>query len=183
MAENDSSSEQLTRLVQDATAKVFETMFSLAVTPTSVVSQGKESSTNEGLVALVGLAGAVSGSGCLRLSGKLACRIASIFLMSEYSEVDGDVMDAIAELSNMIMGNVKSSLEDDYGTMALSIPTVIFGEHFITRNLALAQTLTASFRCDGEDFSETFTITLCVLTDSTNREYLKELADFHAQIV
>ena len=48
-------------------------------------------------------------------------------LMSEFDAVTEDVLDAMAEMANMIFGNVKTELEEQLGGLGLSIPTVIFG--------------------------------------------------------
>ena len=55
--------------------------------------------------------------------------------MTEFSSVDEDVLDAIAELTNMIIGNFKTAMEEKVGAMGISIPTVIFGRNFTTRTL------------------------------------------------
>jgi CheY-specific phosphatase CheX len=54
-------------------------------------------------------------------------------LMTEYTEVNEEVLDAMAEMANMVFGNVKTNLEDLLGNLGLSIPTVIFGSSFATR--------------------------------------------------
>jgi chemotaxis protein CheX len=44
--------------------------------------------------------------------------------MTEASSVDEDVLDAVAEITNMIIGSVKTDLEGELGPLGLSIPTV-----------------------------------------------------------
>jgi chemotaxis protein CheX len=51
-------------------------------------------------------------------------------LLAEDSSVSEEVLDAIAEVTNMIIGHVKSSLERHLGPLGLSIPTVVFGRNF-----------------------------------------------------
>ena len=51
-------------------------------------------------------------------------------LMTESSAVDEEVLDAVAELTNMIIGGVKTDLEPTLGPLGLSIPTVVFGKNF-----------------------------------------------------
>jgi CheY-specific phosphatase CheX len=60
--------------------------------------------------------------------------LASRFLMTELGSVDDEVMDAFGELTNMIVGSFKNSLETHLGPMALSIATVVFGKNFSTRS-------------------------------------------------
>ena len=65
----------------------------------------------DGVVCLIGMAGEWTGTGTISCSAEFACRIASQMLMAEYAVVDAEVLDAVAEVANMILGNVKTSLE------------------------------------------------------------------------
>jgi CheY-specific phosphatase CheX len=46
------------------------------------------------------------------------------------------VLDAFAELIDMIIGNVKTALEEHLGPMGMSVPTVVHGKNFTTRTVA-----------------------------------------------
>ena len=70
--------------------------------------------------------------------------------MAEYTSVNEDVLDAIAEITNMIIGNVKTLLEVDLGPMGLSIPTVIFGRNFASRTAGTFEWSVVPFVLDGE---------------------------------
>jgi chemotaxis protein CheX len=48
--------------------------------------------------------------------------------------IDDEVLDAFGELTNMIIGNFKTSLENQLGKMGLSIPAVVYGKNFSTRS-------------------------------------------------
>jgi CheY-specific phosphatase CheX len=53
---------------------------------------------------------------------------ASMLCLEEGEEVsEEDLADAVGEVANMIMGGVKSRLQDEYGAIEISIPTVISG--------------------------------------------------------
>jgi len=45
--------------------------------------------------------------------------------MAEYMLMDTEVLDAVAEIANMILGNVKTALKKSLGTMGMSIPAAI----------------------------------------------------------
>jgi hypothetical protein len=47
----------------------------------------------------------------------------SPFLMSEFDAIDDEVLDAVAGITNMIVGNVKTALEEKLGAMGLTTPT------------------------------------------------------------
>jgi chemotaxis protein CheX len=82
---------------------------------------------------MVGVAGPYSGSGSIVCTGPVACRMAGAMLMADYSEVNEEVLDAMGEIANMVIGNIKTNLEEKFGPMALTTPTVIHGGDFSTR--------------------------------------------------
>jgi len=126
--------EELARAICAATQDVFATMLSLAVTPGEVFVEKEEAVPSSGVVSLIGLAGPWVGSGSLACSAECASKIASALLGAPYAAIDEDVLDAVAEVTNMIIGNVKTALEDRLGAMGLSTPTVIYGRNFQTRS-------------------------------------------------
>ena len=71
-------------------------------------------------------------------------------LMTETSAVNEEVLDAVAELTNMIVGSVKTELEKHLGPLGLSIPTVVFGRNFKTKSAGTNEWTVARFHWDGE---------------------------------
>jgi chemotaxis protein CheX len=80
----------------------------------------------------------------------MACRVCAAMLMTEATAVNEDVLDAVAELTNMIIGSVKTDLEAELGPLGLSIPTVVFGRNFKTRSAATAEWIHVRFLWDGD---------------------------------
>jgi chemotaxis protein CheX len=74
-------------------------------------------------------------------------------MMSEYDSVNGEVLDAIGEMANMVVGNVKTELEGLMGVIGLSIPTVVYGRNFHTKNLSKTEVVTISFDCQGNEMT------------------------------
>ena len=70
--------------------------------------------------------------------------------MTETSAVNEEVLDAVAELTNMIIGSVKTDLEAHLGPLGLSIPTVVFGRNFKTRSAGNTEWMNVTFDWDGE---------------------------------
>jgi|SRR5581483_836503 len=136
--------------IRTATHEVFETMLAMQVTPGEAFVEREAAPSSEGVVALIGLAGEWVGTASLSCSAPFACRIASQMLMMEAQSVDGDVLDAVAEMANMIIGNVKTGLEQDLGPMGMSIPTIIFGKNFSARSAGSEEWLTVPFTCEEE---------------------------------
>jgi chemotaxis protein CheX len=109
--------------------------------------------TNSGVLALLGLAGAWVGTGSMSCSAEIACHLASAMLMTECPAIDDEVLDAVAEVANMVIGNIKTKLEETLGTMALSTPTVVYGRNFETRRVGSREWVSVPFPCDGGSIS------------------------------
>jgi chemotaxis protein CheX len=82
----------------------------------------------------------------------MACKICSLMLMMDATSVDEDVLDAVAEITNMIIGNVKTDLEARLGPLGLSIPTVVFGRNFQTKTAGTVDWTAVRFDWEGEPF-------------------------------
>ena len=133
-----------------ATEEVFSTMLGMEVQAGDPYVETTASPSSEGVVALIGLAGQWAGTASLTCSAPFACRIASQMLMMQAPAVDGEVLDAVAEVANMVVGNVKTGLEQELGPMGMSIPTIIFGKNFSARSAGSEEWLTVPFACEGE---------------------------------
>jgi chemotaxis protein CheX len=130
--------------IRHAANDVFATMLGLEIRGAELALSPVN--THARVTALLGLTGEWSGSGQVSCDPALACSIAGQFLMAEYGEVNDEVLDAIAELANMIVGNVKTAMEDRLGPMGLSTPVMISGE-FETRVVGNPAWVTVPFEC------------------------------------
>ncbi|MGA2878408.1 MAG: chemotaxis protein CheX [Bryobacteraceae bacterium] len=144
------SQEELVEAIRTATEEVFTTMLNLAVTAGEVFVEKEEAVPNSGVVSLIGLAGSWVGSGSMACSAACAAKIASALLMAPYTAIDEDVLDAVAEVTNMIIGNVKTALESRLGAMGLSTPTVIYGRNFQTRSSGSQKWTVVPFALDDD---------------------------------
>jgi len=141
---------ELAEAIEAATAEVFGTMLNLECKPGKPFVETQEATPASGVVSLIGLAGSWIGTGSVSCSVPGACRMASALLSTEYSGISEDVLDAIAEITNMIVGNVKTSLESRLGGMGLSTPTVIYGRNFQTRGARNKEWTVVPFEFDGD---------------------------------
>jgi chemotaxis protein CheX len=116
--------------ITQASLQVFSTMLGEEIQRGKVSVENGPPDSNDGVVSFIGLTGPWAGTGSLSCSPTLACRVCSSMLMTESSAVDEEVLDAVAELTNMILGSVKTDLEQHLGPLGLSIPTVVFGRNF-----------------------------------------------------
>ncbi|MGD0297173.1 MAG: chemotaxis protein CheX [Bryobacteraceae bacterium] len=144
------TSADLCDAIKTATQDVFSTMLSVELKPGEVFTEKQEAAPASGVVSLIGLAGPWVGTGSVSCTASLACRIASQMLMAEYPGISEDVLDAVAEVTNMIIGNVKTALENRLGSMLLSTPTVIYGRNFQTRSARNQEWTVVPFEWDNE---------------------------------
>lgn len=170
-------------VIQSMAQQVFSTMLGLELQNANPELADEAVAPDAGIVAMVGIAGAVSGNVNIRLSNEFSCILASRLLMSEYLEVNADVLDAIAELANMIVGGLKTNLEDRFGAMGLSLPTVISADHYIARSPAMGQRFALAFECPHETGCDSLTIQMCFVSEQPSNSYLRELAEFHSKLV
>src|SRR5437899_4071551 len=104
--------DHLVRIVRDSTLDVFSTMLNnIDLEQADAYMDGGAPPTSDGILAFVGLAGTWVGTGSVACSAAFACKLSSQFLMTQYHSVDEEVLDAVAEVTNMIIGNVKTRLE------------------------------------------------------------------------
>jgi chemotaxis protein CheX len=130
--------QEIEQAILKASTEVFETMLNLPMSiDSSVMRTAIEPESFHGVVALVGVAGSWSGTGHLSCSPQFAQRLAGALLMSEYDSVNEEVLDAVAEVANMIIGNVKTIFEEKLGPLGLTVPTVIFGRNYQTRSVGV----------------------------------------------
>jgi chemotaxis protein CheX len=149
-ATNGPSPEDLYEAICRATVQVFATMLNMEIEPGAAIFEPDFPGHFDGVVSFVGMAGEWLGTGGLSCSPSFARRIAACFLMMDFPSVDDDVLDAIGELTNIIIGNVKGTIEQSVGPMALSTPTCIVGQDLTARSLGRHCWTVISFRC-GED--------------------------------
>jgi len=140
--------ESLSRAVE----AVFSTMLNASVVPGEIAFETGAPSAHEGVLSFIGVAGSWAGTGCVSCSPVVACRVCSQMLMTEATSVDEEVLDAVAELTNMIIGSVKNDLEVELGPLGLSIPTVVFGKNFRTKSAGHAEWVVRRFGWDADSF-------------------------------
>ena len=133
-----------------STGDVFTTMLACELSGGTVTLEDVEAEPNDGVVSFIGIAGSWAGTGSLSCSPTLACRICAAMLMTEAPAVNEEVLDAVAELTNMIIGSVKTDLENELGPLGLSIPTVVFGRNFRTRSAGTTEWIRVRFHWDDE---------------------------------
>jgi chemotaxis protein CheX len=137
----------------ESAQEVFSTMLGLEIGRGEASVEAATPEANDGVLALVGVAGPWTGTGSLSCSPQLACRLCARMLMTEASPINEEVLDAVAELTNMIVGGAKTALELHLGPLGLSIPTVVYGRNFRTKSAIHSEWVVVRFRWEGEPFA------------------------------
>ncbi len=110
---------------QDSIAGIAETVFQTMLGMEIAPSEAQWTADPDAVVGLVRLTGAWNGAVVLETTKEQACEFAGAFLSCPApKQVDGDVRDVIGELTNMIGGNLKSTMARG---AALSPPQVTDG--------------------------------------------------------
>lgn len=150
--------ERIENTVRHATHEVFSTMLNLPLEdlPAREEITSEPPDSHDGVEALVGIGGAWTGTGRIWCNSKFACKLASALLMAEYDSLNEEVLDAISEVANMIIGNVKATFEDSLGALVLSIPTVIFGRNYRTRSAGVTSWIVVPFKAGDEELQVRF---------------------------
>lgn len=143
--------EQIVEGICKATEEVCRIMLGEAAEPGSARLELMENEQTDGLVALVGMTGPLVGTGSISCDADLACRLAGAMWSTRKDAVDESVLDALGEIANMIIGNIKASVEEQAGPMWLSVPTVVYGKNFVTHGVSKKPCSAVTFRCGNND--------------------------------
>jgi len=166
--------EEMASAISFATSEVFTTMLDLELSSGAIEEDTAASSRASGVVALLGLAGEWVGNGRICCTPEFGCKMASQLLMQPYEAVNEDVLDAIGEVANMIIGNVKNALEERLGTLSLSTPTVIYGHNFEARSVGIRERITLAFNSGSEQLQVQISISPATSKPSSPRSHIHE---------
>lgn len=114
----------------------------------------------ETISAVIGLAGAMSGTCVLRSGASVALRMAEMLTGVAASEVDETVKDAIGEICNMVAGAWKGKQPTLASGCMLSTPTVVTGTNY------MLHTQRPEFRVERYYRFESFSFGLTLICES-----------------
>ena len=139
----------LEQIITFTVREVFKTMLNLSV---EQEVSAPESATGEHQIASsVGFVGHLNGVVYLYCGCAFAGRITSHLLGLGEDETPAPEMvnDAMGEMANMVVGNLKSRLADRGMPCVLTIPSVFRGDHFAFCSVSPARRQIFYFRCDN----------------------------------
>ena len=135
-----------------AAAEVFSTMMGVSCAPVNECA-GRERET---ISAVIGLAGAVSGSMVMQSGNLAAMRMAERITGIAPHSVDAMVRDAMGEVCNMLAGAWKGRDSRMSSGCLLSTPTVVAGNHYELFSQRASVRIERSYRFE----TMTFTVTI-----------------------
>ncbi len=138
--------DDVNTLVTSAVREVFDTMLNLRLDP--VEFDDKALSTGTHIASAVGFIGRLTGVVYIYSSEAFARRITAALLGLSPAEIDGDEMvnDAMGEISNMVVGQIKSRLSDRGLPCTLTIPSIVRGSNFTIEAVTSTVRWVACFR-------------------------------------
>ncbi|MDR2211351.1 MAG: chemotaxis protein CheX [Spirochaetaceae bacterium] len=119
----------------------------------------KETGTEGDISGIIGLSGEARGAVVIGMKSSLAMRITDILTGTTHTSVDEEVVDAVGELVNIIAGNAKKGLEEDF-RLIISLPSIVLGQgHQITWPQDRARIICIPFTIFD---SEVFTLSVAI---------------------
>jgi CheY-specific phosphatase CheX len=114
--------------LRDALRNTFLTMAGLEVAIGPILPREIDQVAEGKLVAsLIGWTGTWSATCVLECTPEFACLLSNLLLGTELTQLNEDALNCVAEMSNIVFGNVKTDMEGELGAMSLQIPTVVYG--------------------------------------------------------
>src|ERR1700722_5274836 len=99
--ENESiSNADIVGCIMSSAQEVFSTMLGMEVVAEEIpVPKAVAGTPAAGIISLIGITGPWAGTGSLSCNAEFVCLLASKLLMDDYTEVNDEVLDAVAEIT------------------------------------------------------------------------------------
>jgi chemotaxis protein CheX len=137
-------------LLIESTQEVFEMMV-MRHLETGTPIEGDSLRPKSNVVGTISFAGSESGVVVFYSTTDAANLIAGSLLGLPAAEVNGEMPDAIGEITNMIAGALRTKMTDSGHPWAISIPTVTIGSDFYTKYVSDVRRVLCPFRMDGHE--------------------------------
>ena len=134
-----------------ATMETCAEMCQTTVTPRRAVTDA-ELEPGDGVHALIGMEGAITGAISLSMPTAVACGAVSRMVGMDFTSVDSDVADGVQELVNIIIGRAKKHLEEGQLNFQFGLPKTLVGHQFPTSEAHGYRNLPLRFAADWGEF-------------------------------
>jgi chemotaxis protein CheX len=119
----------------------------------------KKNSVAQGDISgIIGLTGDATGSLALSFSEKCILKIVSNMLGEEIASMNGDISDAVGEITNMVSGAARKKLEELNLILSAAIPTVVAGKNHSILHVLGGPSIVIPFEIDAG----TFVVDVCL---------------------
>ncbi len=156
METNTVTTSSLKGVLLDSAKEVFESMVFM---PLEEVEGQKPDPTGVTLLGTITFAGNIEGclGVCCNMTGARAIAAGMLCMDSPDELADDDLVDAMGEIANMVMGAVKTRIQDNYQSILISVPSVVQGRELRSRpNEGMVQV--AATTCAGGEHPVEFSL-------------------------
>ncbi|MDR2094003.1 MAG: chemotaxis protein CheX [Treponema sp.] len=123
--------EQYVEPFIDVCVKVFKKLGKIEITAMRPYINNKDSIGEWDVSAVIGFTGEARGAVVISMKKHLTLRMVKELAGIEAEDLNGDVLDVIGEVLNIIAGTAKQRLEEDF-SLIISLPSIVRGiEHSI----------------------------------------------------
>ncbi len=112
----------------------------------------KDSVARGDVSGIIGLTGAAAGSLALSFSEGCILKIVSNMLGEDIGSINGDIKDAVGEITNMVSGVARKKLEQDGLSISAAIPTVVAGKDHSILHVLGGPSIIIPFETDAGSF-------------------------------
>jgi chemotaxis protein CheX len=142
--------EDLNELITAALTDLFRDMLHMEIARVPIESSVIDGQSH--IAGAVGFIGRATGVIYVHTTTSFARRMTATLLQLTEVEVEGDEMvnDAVGEITNMLVGHVKSRLSDRGMPCVLTIPSVVRGNHFSIEAISSTKGRLLSFEAEGK---------------------------------
>ena len=135
----------------EGTVSVLKTM--AFVEPTAGAPYLKKDNAAHGDISgIIGLTGAAKGSLALSFTEGCILKIVSNMLGEEIVTMNGDIKDAVGEITNMVSGVARKLLENEGLSITAAIPTVVSGKSHAINHVLGGPSIIIPFTIDAGPF-------------------------------
>jgi chemotaxis protein CheX len=104
------------------------------------------------ITGMIGVHGKVSGFITLNMTDRIAIRAVNSLLQENYTELNAQVVDATGEITNMVVGGIKSALAPTkWAFLQMTVPSVIVGQGYSIAYARGLEFLNVIFENDDKD--------------------------------
>jgi chemotaxis protein CheX len=145
-----SQMDTMLAMLTDATHEVFETMVNTTLDARSATKGGVMTAPC-GVLGVIAFAGDYSGSVSFYSSEDTALKVTSAMMGMPATEVNGEMADAVGEITNMIAGTFRTKMATRGTRWAISTPSVTVGWQLRTKHYGTVHTGLCEFAMPSGD--------------------------------